>query len=56
MKHDVLNLGPKPYRPVATRVGRLLIYPGGHMERISRWEQFLFATGLKTTTTRKESR
>lgn len=31
----------------ATRIGRYLLYPGGHIVRLSRRDQFLFAVGLK---------
>lgn len=34
----------------ATRIGRYLLFEGGHVVRLSRLEQLLFAIGLKTTT------
>lgn len=42
----------------ATRIGRAVIFPGGHTVRLSRREQLLFALGLKSTVNpapRKES-
>jgi hypothetical protein len=44
---------PPPSRPT-TRVGRYLLFPGGRVTRLSRWEQLLFAIRLKTSTTNNE--
>jgi hypothetical protein len=47
---DPPNCPTRVPRP-ATRVGRHLLFPGGRVTRVSRWEQLLFAIGLKTSTT-----
>jgi len=36
----------------ATRIGRSVIFEGGGILRLSRWEWALFALGLKTTVKR----
>lgn len=33
----------------ATRIGRYLLFPGGHVVRLSRWQQALYAFGGKRT-------
>lgn len=32
-----------------TRVGRYLLFPGGRVVRLSRWQQALYAFGVKRT-------
>ena len=38
-----------PLSRPATRVGRWLLFEGGHSVRLPRWQHLLFALGLKTS-------